>query len=384
MYCLSESQKQFKGAIRKFVDEEICPYAPALDKAGVFPKNQLNRCWELGLANALFVADVEGCEYGALEGVIIVEELARGLGSLGLIMCPHYQCCDLIALAGDDELKKNVLVPSLKYGKILAYALSEASGGSDALGIDTTAIRNGDEWVLNGSKCWITNAGIADGYIIAAKTSAYGRSRSVSLFYVDSASPGFIVRESDKMIGMNNSPMGTIEFNNCRIPLNCLVGNENEGYRLIKTALNEGRLSLSAVAVGIAQRALELAIAYSSSTSQYGRSLSTYQGISFKIADIYTRITAARNMLYHVASMCDQNMPYTTEVAALKLFSTEICCEVCKDARQIHGAKGLSKDFEIERCLRDAHMLTVAEGTSEICRIVISNAMYNSKIEDYS
>lgn len=384
MYSLSDKQRHLKSSVRKFVDEEVCPFAPILDRTGAFPKNQLSRCGELGYANVLFTANIPGCDYGALEGVIILEELSRGLGSIGLILCPHYQCSDLIALAGNEELVRSVLQPSLTFEKIFAFALSEESGGSDALGLDATALRSGNYWVLNGAKCWITNAGVADGYVVAAKTSAYGRSRSVSLFYVDSAAPGLVVCENDRMFGMNCSPMGTIRFEDCRIPLNCLIGAENEGYKLIKPALNEGRLSLAAVAVGIAQRAMELAIEYSSSTGQYGRSLSTYQGISFKIADMYTKISAARNMLYHVASMCDQHLPYTTDVAALKLFSTEMCCEVCKDARQIFGANGLSKNFEIERCLRDSHMLTVAEGTSEICKIIVSSAMYHSKPEDYS
>lgn len=384
MYCLSEEKKQLKRTVKKFVEEEICPVAPMLDKSGVFPTNLITRCGELGFANTFFTMDSGGRSYGALDGVIIIEELSRGLGSLGLIMCPHYQCCDLIAQAGDEELKQSILGPAMKCEKILAYALSEASGGSDALGIDTTAIRNGDCWVLNGAKCWITNAVYADGYIVAAKTSAYGRSRSVSLFYVDKNSPGLILCENDKMIGMHNSPIGTVRFEDCRIPIDCLIGIENEGYRLIKLALNEGRLSLSAVAIGIAQRAMELSTDYSSSMGQYGRSLSSYQGISFKIADMYTNIAAARYMLYHVASICDMRISYTAEAAALKLFSTEMCCAVCRDARQIHGANGLNKEFEVERCFRDSQMLTIAEGTSEICKIIVSNAMYHSKVDDYS
>jgi butyryl-CoA dehydrogenase len=384
MYCLSEEQKQLKRTVKKFVEEEICPVAPVLDRSGAFPTTLVGRCGELGFGNTLFTIDAAGRRYGALDGVVIIEELSRGLGSLGLIMCPHYQCCDLIAQAADEELKQAVLAPGMRCDKIFAYALSEASGGSDALGIDTTAIRSGDSWVLNGAKCWITNAAYTDGYIVAAKTSAYGRSRSVSLFYVDKNSPGLSISENEKMIGMHNSPIGTVRFEDCQIPINCLIGVENEGYRLIKQALNEGRLSLSAVAIGIAQRAMELSTEYSSSVGQYGRSLSSYQGISFKIADMYTNIAAARYMLYHVASICDMQVSYTAEAAALKLFSTEMCCSVCKDARQIHGANGLTRSFEVDRCFRDSQMLTIAEGTSEICKIIVSNAMYHSKIDDYS
>lgn len=383
MLFLSDEQLAFKKELRDFTDAEIRPAAGELEKSGAFPRTLYTRLGSLGYLDANFALGRPGAKHNVLEGVIIIEEISRGLASLGLIISPHVQCCDLVATAGSENLRREVLQPALRGEKLLAFALSEESGGSDALGIDTTAVRSGESWILNGKKCWITNAGVADGYVVGAKSPASGRSRSVSLFYVDRSAPGFSVCEQDSMVGMHNSPTGSILLDDCVIPADCLIGSENDAYPLIKTLLNVGRLNMAAVALGIAQAAMEASIAYTSTIGQYGRSLSSYQAIAFMVADMYTKITAARNSLYHVASLFEAGKPATTEVAALKLYATEMCCEVCKTARQVHGANGLKTGSEVERCFRDAQLLTIAEGSSEICRIVVSNALYRAKPGEY-
>lgn len=383
MLFLSDEQLAFKKELRDFTDAEIRPAAGELEKDGAFPRTLYTRLGSLGYLDANFALGRAGAKHNVVDGVIIIEEISRGLASLGLNISPHVQCCDLVATAGSEALRREVLQPALRGEKLFAFALSEESGGSDALGIDTMAVRSGDNWIINGKKCWITNAGMADGYIVGAKSPASGRSRSVSLFYVDKSAPGFSVCESDRMIGMHNSPTGSVLFDDCVIPADYLIGPENDAYPLIKTLLNVGRLNMAAVALGIAQAAMEASIAYTSTIGRYGRSLSSYQAIAFMVADMYTKITTARNSLYHVASLFEAGKPVTTEVAALKLYATEMCCEVCKSARQVHGANGLKAGSEVERCFRDAQLLTIAEGSSEICRIVVSNALYRSKPGEY-
>ncbi len=383
MLILSDKELALKNEVRSFTEAEIRPAAAELDRSGAFPRSLYAKLGEAGYLDASFALGRAGARYNALEGSIIIEEISRGLASLGLIVSPHYQCCDLIAAAGSAALRARALPDAIAGRKVLAFALSEDSGGSDALGIDTTAVRTPDGWILNGKKCWITNAGVADGYVVAAKSPASGRSRSVSLFYVDSSAPGFSAMENDRMVGMRSSPMGSILLDDCLIPADCLIGPENDAYPLIKVLLNVGRIDMAAIAVGVSQAAMEAAIGFTSTIGQYGRSLSSYQAISFAVADMYTKITASRSSLYHTACLLQAGRPVTTESAALKLYATEMCCDVCKSARQVHGANGLKGGSEIERCFRDAQMLTVAEGTSEICRIVVSNALYRAKPCEY-
>ena len=233
--------------------------------------------------------------------------------------------------------------------------------------------------MINGSKSWITASGKADGYLAAARTALTGRSRDISLFYVDAQAEGLTADTGSPMIGLNSCPTGRVSFRNCRIPAGNMIGEENGGYALLKPTLQLDRLAVAAIAAGIAGRALELANDYSTATGKYGRNLSSYQGIAFMLAEMYAKLSASRCMLYCAAEQYDaKERGAAADVAAAKLMSTELACEICKSARQIHGANGLSADFEVDRCFRDAQMLTIAEGTSEICKIIISNAVINA------
>lgn len=370
MVILNEEQAALRSAARAFTDKELIPAAAELERGGTFPAALLRRCGELGFTAAALMD--EG-RYDAVKVCIILEELSRGSAALALALLPQYLACDILCAAGEP------FAALLKRGQALetlfAYAISEESGGSDVLGIDTTAIYDGGEWVLNGAKSWITNAGAANAYIVAARTAFSGRSRNMSLFCVDGAAAGLSVT-AEELIGMRGCPHGTVSFSNCRIPGRSLIGGEDQGYRLLKPTLLLGRLGVSAIAVGIAKRALELAAAYATSTGKYGRRLSTYQGISFALADMYAKTAGAKSAVYCAAEQYMQRAPQAAvNVAAAKLMSTELACEVTKSARQIHGANGLSRRFEVERCLRDAQMLTIAEGTSEICKIIIASSL---------
>ncbi len=376
MYLYNERQKALKDKTGRFVREEVMPSAQELDKNGAFPAQLIKRCGELGLVSPELMS---GGSYRASDMCVILQELARGSASLALALVPHILACDIMNAGASRKLGTEILEPAFGLNKLIAYAISEQSGGSDVLGINTTAIRLGGEWVINGSKSWITAAGKADGYIIAARTALTGRSRDISLFYVDAQAEGLTADSGSRMIGLNSCPTGRLTFNNCRIPGENIIGEENQGYALLKPTLQLGRLAVASIAAGIAGRALELANNYSTETGKYGRNLSSYQGIAFMLAEMYAKLSASECMIFCAAEQYDaKDRQASTDIAAAKLMSTELACQICKSARQIHGANGLSSDFEVDRCFRDSQMLTIAEGTSEICKIIISNAVINS------
>lgn len=378
MFYLNNEQLALRDEIREFVDNEISPVAVQLDRSGVYPAEIVNKIRNRGLCSLPFPKSMGGGGRGLTEAVIFLEEISRGMASIGFIFCAHVlPCCYTLLGLVNDKQRREWLQPAINLSKLLTFAISEERGGSDAFAVDTIAERTQDGWVLNGSKCRITNAGVADGYIINAKTSANGRSRSVSMFYVDAKTEGLSVKTT-QMTGLNNSPTGDVSFIDCHLPLNALVGQENEGYRPVKTALNFGRLGLAAVAIGMAQSAFEKAVEFSNNRGNYNRTLYSYQGVSFPIAEMYSNITIARNMLYHVADMTEAQMNATMETAALKLFSTEMCQKVCRDAALIHGGRAFDRHSDIDRMLRDSQLLMVAEGTSQICKVVIANGIDNS------
>ena len=254
MFLLTKEQQKLRAELREFVDHEVCPVATELDNRGGFPHDLYARIGKMGYLDAEF-------EYIG-SGAIIIEELSRGLASLGLIVSPHYQCTELIACCGTETLKKKVIEPARRGEQLFAFAISEERGGSDALGVDTIAVKDGSRWILTGKKCWVTNAGVADGYVVTAKSPSAERSRSMSMFFIPKDAPGLKVVENRSMIGLNNSPMGHIILDECSIPDYCLVGEENVGYPLIKPLLNEGRLDMAAVAVGISGRCCAQAVCH--------------------------------------------------------------------------------------------------------------------------
>ena len=381
MYLLNEEQEKLRSEVRSFADAEIIPISAQLDVSAELPREIFRELGRRGYLDASFAFPGTAARYNALEGAIIIEELSRSLASLGLIVSPHFQCTELIAAAGTEQLKSEVLSDA-KNGEVLfSFAISEESGGSDALGVDTVVISEDDKWVLNGKKCWITSAGSADGFIVTAKSPNAERSRSVSLFYVGRNAPGVNVRKSGDMIGLRNAPMYDVIMDNCIIPKHCLIGSENMAYPLFKPLLNEGRLDMAAVAIGISHRAIELAVERADKPGKFGRKLSSNQAIAFSIADMYAKNLAARQSTYYLASKMTAGMPHSVDAAAVKLFATESCREICKAACQIYGAAGLITTEPVNRLLRDAEMLTIAEGTSEICKIVISNGAINNGVK---
>lgn len=383
MFQITDEQRALRKEVRAFADREMLPEAATYEQSAAFPRALFSRLGELGYLDLTFYHQRENARHNGVESMIVMEELARGLPSVALGMSPHIQCMNLINAEGSGSLRERIVKPALRGEHVLAFAITEASGGSDALGIDTTATFDGEGWILNGEKCWITSAGAADGYIVSAKSATSGRYRDVSLFYVDANTPGLDDSQRTPLTGMKNSPTGIVKMKNCKVPRNCLIGQENTAYGQMKILLNEGRLDMAAIAVGTAQGAMECSVMHTSENGHFGRNLASYQGVSFQVARMYEKIFMARNSLYTVAEMFHRQERATMEVAALKLFASEMCLEVCRAAVQLHGAKGLSQYTDVERYFRDAQMLTIGEGSSEVCQIVISGKLYHSMLDQY-
>lgn len=371
-FLLSEEHELMRNVARDFAKNEVAPVAKQLDATGEFPHEWVKKCAELGFLGIPIPEQYGGVGADALSECLVIEEIARESGSLALIIDAHTSLgCMPLLLEGTEEQKIKYLVPAAKGEKIMSFGLTEPGAGSDAGGSKTTAVLDGDEWVINGSKSWITNIGVAGTYIITAKTDPDKGNRGISAFIVEAGTPGFEVGKWEKKMGLNNSATGELFFRNCRIPKENLLGTLNKGFPLFLKGLDEGRVAISAMAVGMAQGALDRAVAYAKERVQFGRPIAQFQAISFYLAEMATKIELARTLLYRVAKMRDEHLPYTKEAAMLKLFASEMCCWVCDRAVQIHGGNGYSKEFEVERFMRDAKLLTIGEGTSEVCKIVI-------------
>jgi|GEM_PF-1094892 butyryl-CoA dehydrogenase len=385
MYCLTEEELALRKEIREFTDREILPGATELDASKIYPVELVRKIREAGYPALSFPKELGGQGKSLRSCMIFLEEISRGLASLGLVYTANtMQVCYSLVDAVTEQQKQEWLMPAIQGEKILTLALSEDAGGSDAFAINTYAQWHGDGWILNGSKCWISNAGVADGYIVAARTTPHGRSHDISLFFVDSHTPGVDDSERANLVGMNNDPTSNIFFHDCHLPPKALISNPDvpdSGYHLIKRALNSGRLALSAVAIGLAQGALEDVVSYTKNRSYLGRRISGYQGVSFPIAEMMTNISLARHMLYHTADIYEAGDPASVDIAELKLFSCEMCQSTCTSAAQLHGAIGYDKRVNNERRLRDSLLFTTMEGTSQICKIIISNALYNNPPE---
>lgn len=372
-YGLTEEHELIRNVAREFAVQEIAPVAKELDASGEFPWAWVKRCAELNFLGIPVPEEYGGLGADSLSECVVIEEIARESGSLALIIDAHTSLgCLPLLLEGSEAQKQKYLVPAAKGEKLMAFGLTEPTAGSDAGSTKTLAVLDGDQWVLNGSKCWITNIGAAEIYIVTAKTDPEKGNRGISAFIVEKGTPGFEIGKPEKKMGLNNSATGELFFRNCRIPGENLLGRLNKGFPLFLKGLDEGRIAISAMAVGMAQGALDRAVAYAKERVQFGRPIAQFQAIAFYLADMATQIELARTMLYRVAGMRDRGEVFTKEAAMLKLFSSEMCLWVCDRAVQIHGGNGYSREYEVERFLRDAKLLTIGEGTSEICKLVIS------------
>ena len=378
---LTAEQKDFKHFVHDFVAKELKPTARHTDESGEFNWPVVKKMGELGLLGLFVPEQYGGAEVDTVSASIAVEELGWGCGSTALAISAHNGLAlGPIILYGSDALKAEWL-PKLGTGKgrLGALALTEPGAGSDLQGgVRTHAVKDGDEWVINGNKMWCTNASIADMIIVLLRTDPAGGSKSLSHILIPTDAKGVIINPAEKKMGLKGSPTHAVTFDNVRVPLGNLVGVEGRGLHQTLAILDSGRISIGALAVGLAQAAFEAALQYSQERETFGKPISGHQAIQWMLADAATEIQAARLMIYWAAWLKDEGKPYSKAASMAKLFATEVSERVCRNAIQIHGGFGYSSEFEVERIYRDTRLMTIGEGTSEIQRLIIARHLLNS------
>lgn len=372
-FQLSEEHEQLREMIRDFALNEVAPTAAERDENETFDRKIWDKMAELGLTGIPWPEEYGGAGFDYLAYAIAVEELSRVCASTGVTLSAHTSLAGWpLYKFGTEEQKQTYLRPMAEGKKIGAYCLTEPGSGSDAGGMTTNARLEGDEYVLNGSKIFITNGGEAEIYIVFAVTDPSSKHKGTSAFIVESSFPGFKVGKREKKMGIRSSPTTEIIFDNCRVPKENLLGEEGEGFIIAMKTLDGGRNGIAAQAVGIAQGALDAAVGYAKERVQFGKPIVANQGVSFKLADMATAIEASRLLTYQAAWLESNNLPYGKESAMAKLMAGDTAMSVTTDAVQIFGGYGYTKEYPVERYMRDAKITQIYEGTQEIQRLVIS------------
>ncbi|OCH83103.1 acyl-CoA dehydrogenase [Gordonia sp. UCD-TK1] len=376
VFQLPEEHVALREAIRALSEKEIEPHAADVDENSRFPEEALNALNASGF-NAIHVPEQFGGQGGdSIAACIVIEEVARVDASASLIPAVNKLGTMGLILNGSDELKQQVL-PGIASGEAMAsYALSEREAGSDAAGMKTRARKDGNNWVLNGSKCWITNGGKSTWYTVMAVTDPEKKANGISAFMVHKDDPGFTVGPLEKKLGIKGSPTAELYFEDCTIPLDRIIGDEGTGFKTALQTLDHTRPTIGAQAVGIAQGALDQAIAYVKDRKQFGKPISSFQGVEFMIADMAMKVEAARLMVYTSAARAERgekNLGFIS--SASKCFASDVAMEVTTDAVQLFGGAGYTRDFPVERMMRDAKITQIYEGTNQIQRVVMSRAL---------
>ncbi len=372
-FSLTEEHRLIQRMVREFAEKEIAPRAAEIDETDRFPDDLFRRMGALGILGLPFPEEYggSGCDYIAL--VLAMEEIARVSGTMAIILDAHTSlCCEPIYLFGSEEQKRKYLVPLARGEKIGAFGLTEPQAGSDAGATRTRATRDGDRWVINGQKCFITNGSVADLVVITAKTNPEAGTRGISAFIVEKGTPGYRPGRDEKKMGLKGSVTSELFFEDCRIPAENLLGRENEGYRQFLTTLDAGRVAIAAMAVGLAQGAFERSVDYARQRVQFGQPIANFQAIRWMIAEMATGIEAARLMVHRAAWLRTRGVRFTKEAAMAKLLATEVSERVCRQAIQIHGGYGYIREYAVERMYRDQRLCAIGEGTNEIQRLVIA------------
>jgi len=373
-FQLNEEQRMWRTAVHDFVAREIKPNAAELSESGEIHWEAIRKMGPLGLLGITIPEEYGGAGVDAISAAIAIEELGWGDGGTALNIAAHAGLgCAPIVMFGS-EAQKRTYLPRAASGesRLAALALTEPGAGSDLQGITTRAELNGDEWVINGAKAWITNAGDADFIITLVRTRPERSSRSLSMIIVPTDTPGLHIAPPEKKMGLNSSHTYAITYEGVRVPRQNLLGEEGRGLHQTLQTLDGGRISIAALSVGIAQAAFEEAIRYAKDRKTFGKPIADNQAIQWMLADAATEIHAARLMTYHAAWLKEQGRPFTHEAAMAKLFASEMAERVTRNAIQIHGSYGYSREYPVERMYRDVRLMTIGEGTSEVQRMVIA------------
>jgi len=370
---LNEEQQQIKYSVREFAESEIRPHVMEWDETQHFPDELRPKLAELGLMGVLFPEHYGGAGMGYVEYATIIEELGRVDGSVGLSVAAHNSLCsNHIFQFGSEEQKQQYLVPLARGESFGAWGLTESQAGSDASGTRTNAIRSNGGWKVNGSKNFITHAIACNTLVAVAVTDKTKGNKGISAFIFDKSMEGFRSDKKENKVGMRASETSSVVFEDCYVPDENRLGNEGEGFLQAMQVLDGGRISIAALSVGIAQGAYEAAVKYAKERQQFGKPISEFEGIQFKLADMSTQIEAARLLTLQAASMKDAGRKTTQQSAMAKLFASEVAVRVAEESVQVHGGYGYTKDYPAEKYWRDSKLCTIGEGTSEIQRLVIA------------
>ncbi|MDI3327791.1 MAG: acyl-CoA dehydrogenase [Alicyclobacillaceae bacterium] len=372
-FVLTKEQEQMRQAVRQFAEEVVAPGAAERDEREEFDRSIFERMAELGLTGIPWPEEYGGAGLDFLTYVITVEELSRVCASTGVTLSAHTSlACWPIYKFGTEEQKQKYLRPMAEGKKIGAYALTEPGSGTDAASLRTTAVRQGDHYLLNGNKIFITNGGEADIYVVFASTDREKKHRGITAFIVEKGMPGFRFGKKEKKMGLKASPTVELIFDNCVVPAENRLGEEGFGFKIAMMTLDGGRNGIAAQAVGIAQGALDAAIAHAKEREQFGKPIGQFQAIQFKLADMATRIEAARLLTYQAAWLEDNGLPYGKASAMAKMFASDTAMYVTTEAVQIFGGYGYIREYPVERYMRDAKITQIYEGTNEVQRMVVA------------
>ena len=377
---LTEEQQLLKKTVREFAEAEIGPHAREWDEKQEFPREVFTKLGELGLMGVVWPAEYGGSGMSTLDYAIVMEELSRVDAGVALSVAAHNSLSSgHIFLAGSEEQKKKYLTPLARGEKVGCWGLTENSAGSDAGGTKTTAVRDGGQWVLNGSKTFITNGRVADTAVVMAVTDRAKGNKGISAFILERGMKGFRSGKKEDKLGVRSSDTSELVFEDCRVPAENLLGKEGNGFVDTLKILDRGRIGIAAFSIGIAQASLEASMTYAQGRRQFGHPIADFQAIQFKIADMATKVSAARLLAWHAASLRDAGKEHKVESSMAKLFASEAAVEIALDAVQIHGGYGYLKDYPVERYLRDSKLGTIGEGTSEVQRLVIARELLHLK-----
>jgi alkylation response protein AidB-like acyl-CoA dehydrogenase len=375
-YRLSDEHEALRDAVRALAEKEIAPYAAEVDDQGRYPQEAQDALVKAGFQAVIIPEEYGGQGADELAGCIVIEEVARACASSSLIPAVNGLGMTPILLSASDELKKQVL-PSIAAGDaMISYALSEREAGSDAASMKTRARRDGDSWVLNGTKCWITNAGASTWYTVMAVTDPEKGANGISAFVVHRDDPGFEVGPKERKLGIKGSPTREIYFTDCTIPEDRIIGAEGTGFKTALRTLDHTRPTIGAQAVGIAQGALDIAVGYVKERKQFGKPLADFQGLQFMLADMAMKVEAARQLVYVATSRAERGEPNLGFISsAAKCLASDTAMSVTVDAVQLLGGAGYTQDFPVERMMRDAKITQIYEGTNQIQRMVMARAL---------
>ena len=375
-FNLTRDQEMIRDVVREFAREVIAPRAPEIDRTGEFPTDLMQKLAQMELMGLPFPEEYGGAGADYTSYCLATEEITRACASTGLTYEAHISLgCMPIFLFGTEEQKKKYLAVLCSGEAMGSFGLTEPEAGSDAGGTKTTAVPEGEQWLINGSKCFITNASFAKFVTITAVTEKSKGKKGISAIIVPTGTSGFTIRSGYEKMGLHGSNTAELFFDNVRVPKENLVGKEGEGFRQFLQVLDGGRIAIAAMAVGIGQACLDASLKYANQRMQFGQTISKFQAIQFKLADMATHVELARLMYLKAAWLKDGGQPYSKEAAMAKLFASEIATRAALEAIQIHGGYGYMKEFPVERYLRDAKLLEIGEGTSEVNRLVIARQL---------